>query len=126
MLIQEGGGTSALIDRAETFLSQQNFASAAAAYDDALAIFRDCEEPARVRALVGRVAGRPMDRTMMLPRCSRMRTPLAVQLSHCARRGPGNLCTSGAVSAWRCWRWDGWRRGSSKISIYPGVATRIS
>lgn len=46
--------SAALIDRAETLLSQADFVSARAAYDAALATLAGRDEPAVVRALVGR------------------------------------------------------------------------
>jgi Tfp pilus assembly protein PilF len=54
MQLSETADSAALIDRAEAYLSRGDFASAAATYDAALAALRDHDEPATVRALVGR------------------------------------------------------------------------
>ena len=54
MQLGETSDATALIKHAEAFLSQEDFAAAGASYDAALAALQGRDEPAVVRALVGR------------------------------------------------------------------------
>ena len=54
MQLGETADGAALIDRAEALLMREDFASAGATYDAALAVLEGRDEPAVVRALVGR------------------------------------------------------------------------